>query len=504
MFVATTLATMQTRADEPALPIKNPCTTDYNQNCYTEWEGPKYDTIIGNSLGIFQFDCGPNLNCVFRIQYYDRICRCPPSNLPDKYDAQIVMVAAEDGCFDCYETNKDKIYKEFYRRRMNEVKSIFLQRYPPPICLQNFHLVTKGQCVSYDQDSVKSTCGDVTCCAYWIKVCFDANGELIPDSIIIESKSLYLSGNDTPRRCEMVPYNCPTYNVECDHNLFVGHDQLRCDFPCNGTNWTVSSKEFYLENPPFNCGMTPCKIKVFYKFRKSIDCDPAYYDYKIDSIQIDESCFINYQGLTTLNVYKYTVKWLLKNGENGVPENNEDCIDTYRVLNATCWKLDSMQVDTILKYVYLPCGTQACCITQYRVCKGFYGDTIIFKLSRLDSTEQTCINTSHPLICYYICDDTPISMFTVVEQLYDSEKLFIMPNPAKENIQVSWKNKTTGQYTVDMYDSKGILILRRKINKSTELLQFYIETDEFYNGIYFINLSFEGSLVVSEKFKIFK
>lgn len=74
----------------------------------------------------------------------------------------------------------------------------------------------------------------------------------------------------------------------------------------------------------------------------------------------------------------------------------------------------------------------------------------------------------------------------------------VFPNPAKDYLNIQFKNPRTGKFILEVYDAQGKLIMSNNINLYFQD-KIVVNTNEFINGTYFVNLIEDDEIIISQK-----
>ena len=80
----------------------------------------------------------------------------------------------------------------------------------------------------------------------------------------------------------------------------------------------------------------------------------------------------------------------------------------------------------------------------------------------------------------------------------DATSFGLYPNPAKENVTISFNNVETGNYELTIEDVKGQKVVNEVITVKNSNSQREINISEFESGVYFVRLV-NGSSTVTKK-----
>lgn len=364
-------------------PVTEPCYPDYHQGtCSTDYEGPKYITICSDRFELETVNCSPP--CCITFQYYDRFINCGSQHF---YDVQLHHAQPDSyGCWNCFETNKEKFINEFYYQMFANNWTKF--RYWILLgqkCFDNNHRVTKGACFNVSGNPPEYTpCTDTSCCVTNIRVCFTSTGEITK----MEPHSNTLLNNAFD--CNGYPENtCQNAVMQCDVTM---QNPAKCvGIPCDD-RWTFNLPAFSGWIPFPNC--PGCEVNIYYNYRQTEGCLTVYNDYTIDKVEYRncDGC----PGFTETELYKFTINWLLRNGYHGFPDEENECFTNYRIINSPCFVFDNTR-----HYFTADCDKERCCWKVYELC---YPNTIRVIDQSVDMNID-CANFAMP--CVFICDIEP-------------------------------------------------------------------------------------------------
>jgi hypothetical protein len=83
----------------------------------------------------------------------------------------------------------------------------------------------------------------------------------------------------------------------------------------------------------------------------------------------------------------------------------------------------------------------------------------------------------------------------------EAEMLSVFPNPASNNIILSFANAIEGGFVVDVYNHTGAKVLTETVNQTQA--QYQLNTAKLKNGIYFISVR-TNNQIFKTKFTIIK
>ncbi len=341
--------------------------------------------------------------------------------------------------------------------------------------------------------------------------CFDANeNECEEDSIrccMREYKYMfkkinyyweltYYMYNGSEEISPPCPQSCPP---DCDQSRPLSDAFEECvDWPCPFGVWRSDMKQINLSV----LGCPDCIMYVHYRYRKTVDCDLEYKDYFIDSCTFSSQC-ANCTGLDEIEAFQYAVQTVLKFGANDIPERGY-CDSTYRVANASCWKVRHASDTTLL---FSPCPITACCWARYLVCKEFYSGKINY--TKLDNNFDSvyCNIATRP--CAFVCDIDPapkISLSDVqIEPKIEKENhTSAIPNPSNGQIELSFRLNSANEVRIDVYGNYGILVKQIFINYSGGYYSLKLDFSTFASGIFYYNIIQHNQVIISNKFLIIK
>ncbi len=85
--------------------------------------------------------------------------------------------------------------------------------------------------------------------------------------------------------------------------------------------------------------------------------------------------------------------------------------------------------------------------------------------------------------------------------LKESEILKVFPNPATDNLMLSFDKAIEGGFVVDVYNHTGAKVLTKTVSQT--LAQYQLNTAKLKNGIYFISVR-TNTETFKSKFTIIK
>ncbi len=395
---------------------------------------------------------------------------------------QPVLIDIGDGCTDCFEEYKDSIYKEFLIKKSQDITWAFTDFWDT--CSTNYLRTTKGACFHYEEngnDSIYVKCSDMYCCRTFIEICYDENGNVIPDSYSVQDDELF--GDGAPVNCDLA--GCPDGTVEC------GLMSTGCgDMPCDMGEWLSDTVSIDIDGCP------GCSVSVAYNYRETQGCTPQYYDYQIiDEIPYtcDSTC-----TKTDQEIFAYIMSWLLKYGAHPLPDPGK-CIDVYRILINKCWEKD----EDLSRY--LSCTVaDSCCWSQYRICVDGPDTTstkIDFGGGNLDSAY--CEDEPEQ-VCFFVCGLLPDNRISLGKDFIDNDYCKVYPNPNNGKATIELKSEITGGFIFEIFNNYGILIKKRQIYKDTYFFEFSFSLKNESSGIYYYKITSDAKTIYSGKFILLK
>lgn len=457
-----------------------PCETDFNgegSNTCTPvpWAGPYSATYTATDFTPALTYCSST--CTFVIEYYERHVTCENTNV-NYFDVQMTEIVYSDGCYDCVFNNKDEIIKKLLIDRFNDVANLFQDKWGS--CVNKHHRVTVGACFNDLGGGVLQKCSQDFCCATWLEVCYDENGNVT--SMTDDGNTLYTNG--VPIDCSHPLIGCPDAIIMCDLNLST----MLCDIPCDEGPWIDKTEdiEFY----PLNCkdgnGNPICTLTVNYSHRLS-DCEGlTFKDFKINNIEYSPACSTCLYW-DDLQVFQYTMDYLIKNGDFPTPLPG-DVEENWRFIMSPCWRDYWNQ--------YNPCPEEYCCMYRYKV-TGTGGDP----LTEIIENSGYLVTCKDPE-CRAICGEFPYRKPFIDNRENTKSNINILYHYNEKSISVNIENLKKGDYLLQLFDIKGKVLLNESINITSAYYSKTYQHDKLKSGAYFFTISGKKDILFSKKLTI--
>ncbi len=257
-----------------------------------------------------------------------------------------------------------------------------------------------------------------------------------------------------------------------------------------------------------------CSMRITFAYRY-VDCEgatpPSYCDYIIKSIEIlPLGCTPSPPTPSEFQIMSKAMEVILKAPGNSPCEPTPGqipCPRTFSITFASCWYWDGIVGTSgpgtaVLK----PCDETQCCRNIYEVCKDNFPP--FDKHPTLVTTIG--INPVCPSgECFNICEEfsQPPSIPSGIEKDYETGHNFktsVFPNPSSDLINLKIESDTEGEFTIEINDVAGNIIVTKNIIKKQNEIQLQFKMSSFPNGNYYFVVKQNGKQVSSGTFNLVK
>ncbi|MCX7736681.1 MAG: T9SS type A sorting domain-containing protein [Candidatus Kapabacteria bacterium] len=192
----------------------------------------------------------------------------------------------------------------------------------------------------------------------------------------------------------------------------------------------------------------------------------------------------------------------------------DSCDTTYRAITAPCWKDDSITIVPPEGLHFQSCKDSACCWAVYEKCN--YGDTL-FTFNKFQTG-----TTYEPWFCYqYDSCNVACNWFPSYDSAfishprkidYDIENMILQTKtlPCRNilttdnNIDILYQDEKKGNMLIEIYNSYGVKILSKTINKNEFIIKQKIELGNIASGLYLYKLNIGNEYLCSGKIMLIK
>lgn len=298
-----------------------------------------------------------------------------------------------------------------------------------------------------------------------------------------------------------------------------------CTPDCADDGWWPGSPDIIIPVP----NNPDCKITVKWWYRSNRCTNPWTFDIQVVSASyaVTEGCppF----ALPFSEVLRIAYEEIIRNGykyHDDIFESLEEgeCYDSYRIVQANCWRTDFVPVFGWSACENNPAG---CCMQRYRICK-INGQRKIYRLGSggLNNTPfPPCQNDFDNAHCENMCqvlavvgdgDEGPPPggggqgskrqtdpLSSKADQSVSTSTA--IPNPASESVAISFATQQPGEAIIRLYDGIG-----REIIKATSTIEktgqttVNLDIRSVKDGVYRYDITREHSVVASGSFVVLK
>lgn len=413
------------------------------------WIGPKTEQL-----------CVPtgSGSCCYTIVYYDRMWKgqsyfedsCNIRNYFE-YDINITGIFYNDE--NCANYNKDSIVSKFQNQRymINSQRQGFKDSVTQCCYAQEVNFWTWITATCKDANGEDCSYEPNRCCKTERKAAYirDENGNCIYKGL---TSNINKDTQGPP---------CPLGCIAHCNGLYMAHlNTLLCDKPCNFEPWSIHQ----VSNIPFDPNCPNCVITINYKYRKTLNCNPNYYDFELVNVMFEEANCSPCMPAGYNTVFPFAYRAMLMDRDLTSELVNGGCLENIRFTKALCYGLsvnlnglDTLQGcgDSYLAY--------NCCITKLKICKNQQGNLLPFQvIESYTPNNDTCATITRP--CHTFCFDSTSFVvnnddkFNEFKNIKNLQQILIKPNPTNEVLTFELKNYPKQNYKIEIVNSMGILV----------------------------------------------
>lgn len=233
-----------------------------------------------------------------------------------------------------------------------------------------------------------------------------------------------------------------------------------------------------------------CVVKVTYSFRNTCN---GYYEIRILQIQaLTAGCSTS----SIASLIKQATEGVMQLDSMHFPIYRDSCVSKWRVYKASCWRKDSISVDSVL---IIPCTPSGCCTTNYTVCDTNGVTRFIQEDSK--STDDSCTGVGCTNVCGYGQTFTKEAMRHTMEEFAAAgiQTSGAAPNPTDGSTTISFTVPDPTHVVMGVYDAAGrqvALLLDKECAAGAQQVRF--DGAGLPNGTYLYRISGAGSVAIGK------
>lgn len=292
-----------------------------------------------------------------------------------------------------------------------------------------------------------------------------------------------------------------------------------CTPDCSDDGWWPGTPDIVIPLP----NNPDCKITVKWWYRSNDCFNPWTFDIQVVSASYNVGYNCPPFALPFSEILKIAYEKIMRENYAGLPPNIDNtCHDSYRIVQANCWRTDFVPVFGWSACENNPAG---CCMQRYRVCK-INGLRKIYRLTgSINTIFPPCQNDFDNANCENMCqvltvigdgDEGPppggggAGGKRKVDPLASTTEETIatstaIPNPASESVAILFTAEKTGDIVIRLYDGTGGEIIKTT-NKVENVGQTTINLDirDISNGVYRYDIAQENAVITAGSFVVVK
>jgi hypothetical protein len=276
--------------------------------------------------------------------------------------------------------------------------------------------------------------------------------------------------------------------------LFTGSSYVKADWepPCNmgcTGDWSTEQSKDY---PVASC--FGCSVRMFWHEREAVCLGLTEFQYQITSIWFIgcSSCELNWGQLMNIGI-----SGLINDIITSAPSGT---ISYSPVYLQSCWSPELFGPHPKMQ----PCLYQPdCCRYRYTVEKDEEG-YITYLDEEIILPGEECKDEGE-INCYAVCN--PNGYLYGMKRDNSEEPVNMLngevyPNPNEGNIRMEFNGSLTGNLELIIFDNTGNIVYKRKLEKNSEVLEEYLNMENFSKGLYNFGLYQDKNKVSAGSFII--